>query len=237
MTKTKKRIIVKISGASLKTDETNIIDIKQINRIITQIKELTKEYAVGIVLGGGNIWRGNIAKEIGMDRAEADYMGMLATITNSIAVKNCMQNIGMKAKVFSALECDKLVDPYIRRNVLEALDDDYICIFAGGTGYPYFTTDTAAAIRAAEIGADLILMGKNGVDGVYSADPNKNKDAVFYDQLSYLDVISKNLQVMDSTALTLCENNNIKILVFNIEGNNNIIKAMDKKIRTTTISK
>lgn len=232
----KTTIMLKLSGASLNhNDEKNTISFNILNDIANQVKVLTKHFNVAIVLGGGNIWRGAIADKINMDRAQADYMGMLATVINSIAFESALKNIGVDAKVFSKIEMEKVCDTYYLRNVRDYLNQGGVAILAAGTGMPYFSTDTGSAITAVEIDAKYILMGKNNVDGVYSDDPMKNPDAVFYDELSYDEVISQDLKVMDVTAIALCKEYKTKIIVFNINEENSIIDALNKKNKFTII--
>ena len=181
---------------------------------------------VAVVVGGGNIWRGKVGSEMGMDRATADYMGMLATVMNSLALQDALEKLGIETRVSTSIEMRQVAEPYIRRRAIRHLEKKRVVIFAAGTGNPYFSTDTTAALRAAEIEADVILMAKNNVDGVYSDDPRTNADAVKYDALTYLDVIKEGLQVMDSTASTLCMDNDIPLIVFSIMENGNIKRAV-----------
>lgn len=230
------RIILKISGASLSTNNENIIENKFIVNIAQQLIKLSTKYQIGIVIGGGNIWRGNMNKSLNMDQNVADSMGMLATIMNSIALTNTIKNNNGSAKVYSSINCEGLCDIFNHEKVDEWLNiKGNIAIFAGGTGSPFFTTDTAASLRACQIKADKIYMGKNGVDGVYDIDPKINKNAKRYDTLSYDEVIKKNLMVMDLTAITMCQSNNIEIVVFNIDQEDSIIGIMDNKIKSTII--
>ncbi|MCL5238534.1 MAG: UMP kinase [Nitrospirae bacterium] len=188
---------------------------------------------VAVVIGGGNIFRGVEASVKGMERASADYMGMLATVINALALQNSLERIGVQTRVQSAIEMRELAEPYIRRRAVRHLEKGRIVIFAAGTGNPYFTTDTAAALRAMEIGADVILKGTK-VDGVYTADPMKVPSAKRYDEITYIDVLKDNLKVMDSTAITLCMDNNLPIIVFNLKKHDNIINLMKgRKIGTT----
>ncbi len=191
-------------------------------RISGQIKELVAlGVEVAVVVGAGNIWRGKTGSELGMDRANADYMGMLATVLNSLALQDSLESNGVQTRVQTSIEMRQVAEPYIRRRAMRHLEKGRVVIFAAGTGNPYFSTDTTAALRAAEIEADVILMGKNNVDGVYSADPKLVPDAVKYDTLTYLDVLKDGLQVMDSTATSLCMDNHIPLIVFSLleEGN------------------
>lgn len=230
------RILLKISGASLKTNDDSIICSNKINDLVNQIKFISKKYSIGIVIGGGNIWRGIEGKKLKMNDNLSDSMGMLSTIMNSLALNNSLNSNNVKSKVFSSIKCDELCNEYIYRDVEEWMNTkETVSIFAGGTGSPFFTTDTAAALRASQTDCKVIYMGKNGVDGVYSSDPKKDKNAVHYSELSYKDVLSKKLDVMDLTALTLCEKNNIKIIVFNIDNKNSIIDTIENKTKQTII--
>ena len=198
--------------------------VADIARQIKDAKELGVEIA--IVCGGGNLWRGKTGADMGMDRSSADYMGMLATVMNGLAVQNALETIGVPTRLLTAIEMRQVAEPYIRRRAIRHLEKGRIVIFGGGTGNPYFSTDTTAALRAAEINADAILMAKNGVDGVYNADPRYNPEATKYDELSYLEVLNQGLQVMDSTAASLCMDNDIELLVFNMNESGNIKKAV-----------
>lgn len=234
--KSKKTIMLKLSGASLNFNSNNeVISFDIINDLAKQIKVLKNYFNVAIVVGGGNIWRGAIAKEINMPREEADYMGMLATVINSIAFQSALKNVNVDAKVFSKIEMEKVCDTYLVRNVKDYLNNGGIAILAAGTGMPYFSTDTGSAIGAAEINADFILMGKNNVDGVYSKDPMLYDDAEFFEKLSFDEVIEKDLKVMDSTAIALCREYNIKIIVFNINEKNSIIDTLNRNKKFTII--
>lgn len=231
----KKTILIKISGASLKKGN-SIFDFEQMNDLTRQIKEIKKQYKIAIVIGGGNIFRGNVAKEFKMERSDADYMGMLATIMNGIMLQNVLEHNDVKSKIYSALEVYSVCEPYTIRKALAALEDDYVCLFVAGTGSPYVTTDTGAALRACQIKADMILMGKNGVDGVYCSDPKTNQNAKRYDYLTYHDVIANKLEVMDLSALSLCEEHDIDILVFNIDSKNALVDVLNDRIHATVIS-
>src|SRR5213080_792621 len=210
-----KRVVLKLSGEAL-TKETNFgINPTIIKSIADQVKEIAElDVEVAVVVGGGNIWRGKIGSEMGMDRATADYMGMLATVMNSLALQDSLEQLGIETRVQTSIEMRQVAEPYIRRRAIRHLEKKRVVIFAAGTGNPYFSTDTTAALRAAEIEADVILMAKNNVDGVYSADPRLDHTATKYDQLSYLDVIKEGLAVMDSTASSLCMDNDIPLIVF-----------------------
>ena len=235
-----KRIVLKISGESLAGDKANgsILDISILNEYARVIKKLVNEgVQVSIVVGAGNIWRGKIAEQMGMDRATGDYMGMLGTIMNALAIQNILEQNEVKTRVMTSLPINAVAEPYIRRKAITHLEKGYVVIFGGGTGNPFFSTDTAASLRASEIGAEVILMAKNGVDGVYSADPKTNKDAILYSQISYLDVIQQQLKVMDTTAVSLCMDNNIDIVVFNMSDSENLIRVINGEKIGTTIRK
>ncbi|MBU0650637.1 UMP kinase [bacterium] len=211
-----KRVVLKLSGESLQGEKGHGIDNKVVLNISKRIKELLElKIELAIVIGGGNIIRGVTAGKSGIERTTADYMGMLATIINAMALQNFLEELGVKTRVLTAIEMKKIAEPYIRRRALRHLEKGKVVIFAGGTGNPYFSTDTAAVLRAVEINADAILKATK-VDGVYDSDPLVNKDAKKYDKLSYIDVLSKKLKVMDSTAISLCMDNNLPILVFNL---------------------
>lgn len=221
-----KRIVLKLSGEALAGDLGYGIDQDVLNRIAHQIEELhDMGVDVIIVVGGGNIWRGIAGSKSGMDRATADYMGMLATVMNSLALQDALESFGVNTRVQTAIEMRQIAEPYIRRKAIRHLEKGRVVIFAAGTGNPYFSTDTAAALRAAEVEADAILMAKK-VDGVYSADPKLDPDAVRYDKLTYFDILNEELGVMDSTAASLCKDNDIPIVVFNI----NEVGCMEKAI-------
>ena len=232
-----KRVLLKLSGEALAGEDNFGINAKTVADIARQIKE-AKELCVeiAIVCGGGNIWRGVTGAQMGMERSSADYMGMLATVMNGLAVQNALEQLGIQTRLLSAIEMRQVAEPYIRRRAVRHLEKGRIVIFGAGTGSPYFTTDTTAALRAAEINADVILMAKNGVDGVYSADPKLDANAVKFDEISYADVLTKDLKVMDQTAITLCKDNNIDLCVFNMQEDGNIAKACDGQKIGTTIS-
>ena len=235
-----KRIVLKISGESLAGDKANgsILDISILNDYAKVIKELVNEgVQVSIVVGAGNIWRGKIAENMGMDRATGDYMGMLGTIMNALAIQNILEQNDVKTRVMTSLPINAVAEPYIRRKAITHLEKGYVVIFGGGTGNPFFSTDTAAALRASEIGAEVILMAKNGVAGVYSADPKVNKDAILYSQITYIDVIQQQLKVMDTTAVSLCMDNNIDIVVFNMSDTSNLIRVINGEKIGSTIRK
>jgi len=221
-----KRILLKLSGEALAGKQGYGIDPDIIRGIATEIREVVDlGVQVAIVIGGGNIFRGVAASSMGMDRASADYMGMLATVMNSLALQDALEKIGVITRVQSAIEMQEIAEPYIRRRAVRHLEKGRVVIFGAGTGNPFFTTDTAASLRAIEIGAEIILKATK-VDGVYSADPNKDKGAVKFDQLTYLDVLKKGLQVMDSTATSLCMDNDLPILVFDLTNRGNIQRVV-----------
>lgn len=231
-----KRILLKLSGESLCPAQGSGIDFDVIEKVAQTIKDVKKlNVEVAIVIGGGNIFRGAPATKNGMDRTSADYMGMLSTVINAIALQSALENIGIFTRVMTAIEMPRIAEPYIRRRAIRHLEKGRIVIFAGGTGNPYFTTDTTAALRAAEIGADVILKATK-VDGVYSDDPMLNPNAEKYDELSYIDVIKKRLKVMDSTAITLCMDNKIPINVFNMNEKDAIKRILlGEKVGTTVM--
>lgn len=222
-----KRVVLKLSGEALAGDQGFGIDPNVISQIANQVKEVVElGVQTAIVVGGGNIWRGISGSSKGMDRATADYMGMLATVLNALALQDALENMEVVTRVQTSVEMRQVAEPYIRRRAIRHLEKGRVVIFAGGTGNPYFSTDTTAALRAAEIEAEVILMAKNGVDGVYSADPQKDPEAVKYDELGFFDVLSKGLGVMDSTATSLCMDNDISLLVFALNESGNIRKAV-----------
>lgn len=229
-----RRIVLKLSGEALSGERGYGIDPKVIQSIAKQVKEIAElGVEIALVVGAGNIWRGKAGSEMGMDRANADYMGMLATIMNSLALQDSLENLGIPTRVQTSIEMRQVAEPYIRRKAIRHLEKKRVVIFAAGTGNPYFSTDTTAALRAAEIEADVILMAKNNVDGVYNADPKLDENATKYQELSYLDVLNEGLGVMDSTASSLCMDNDIALLVFSIAEEGNIKKAvLGEKIGT-----
>lgn len=221
-----KRIVIKLSGEALAGELGFGIEHKILDSIATQVKEIRAlGVDVAIVVGGGNIWRGVSGSARGMDRATADYMGMLATVINALALQDALENHQVDTRVQSAVEMRQVAEPYIRRRAIRHLEKGRVVIFAAGTGNPYFSTDTTAALRAAEIEAEVILMAKK-VDGVYDSDPMKNAGAVKFKELSYIDVLNKGLGVMDSTATSLCMDNKIPIIVFSIQEEGNIKKVL-----------
>jgi uridylate kinase len=228
-----KRILLKISGEAMMGDKGYGIDYSTVDFIAREIKGVAlKTIQIAIVIGGGNIFRGVEASLQGIDRASADYMGMLATVINALALQNTLEKKGVPTRVQSAIEMKELAEPYIRRKAIRHLEKGRTVIFAAGTGNPYFTTDTAAALRAMEIGADVILKATK-VDGIYSSDPLKDLKAKKFKTVTYIDMLKKGLSVMDSTAVSLCMDNNLPIVVFNLKGKGNIRKIIrGKKIGT-----
>ena len=223
-----KRVILKISGEALAGANGTGINAAYVKKIALEIEALYKKVdEIGIIVGAGNIWRGRDAAENDMNRASADYMGMLGTILNSLALQNALESLGIPTRVMSSLSIPSVCEPYLRRKALSHLHKKMIVIFGGGTGNPFFSTDTAAALRAAEMEADCILMAKNGVDGVYNDDPRKNPEAKRYSTLTYDEMLAKHLMVMDLTSATLCRENNIKIIVFDMNVEGNIARIVD----------
>ncbi len=221
------RIVLKLSGEALAGDQGFGLSPTIVKSVAEQVKDVVDlDVEVAVVVGGGNIWRGKIGSEMGMDRTTADYMGMLATVMNSLALQDALENLGVQTRVSTSIEMRQIAEPYIRRKAIRHLEKKRVVIFAAGTGNPYFSTDTTAALRAAEIEADVILMAKNNVDGVYSADPMKDSTATKYTKLTYMDVVSQGLEVMDATASTLCMENDIPLVVFSISEDGNIKRAV-----------
>jgi uridylate kinase len=232
-----KRVVLKLSGEALQGSSGYGIDptvLTSIARQIKEVKALGTELA--IVIGGGNIFRGVAGSTRGMDRANADYMGMLATVINALALQDAFERQGIHTRVLSAIQMEELAEPYIRRRAMRHLEKGRVVIFAGGTGNPYFTTDTTAALRAIEIGAEVILKATK-VDGVYSADPVKDKKAKKFETLRYIDALKKGLKVMDATAISLCMDNALPIIVFNLKKEGNIKKAVTGEKIGTVVRK
>jgi uridylate kinase len=228
------RVIIKLSGEALKGNGEYGIHPLTVKGIAQEIKDIRAlGVDVGIVVGGGNLWRGKTGEELGMDRAQADYMGMLGTIMNGLALQDALESIDVPTRVMTVLPVSAVAEPYIRRRAMRHLEKGRVLIFSGGTGTPFFSTDTAAALRAAELSSDIILMAKNGVDGVYDKDPKKFDDATMYERLTQEDVLTKKLGVMDQTAASICRENKIDVIVFNLNEQGNIKKAvMQEKIGT-----
>jgi len=221
-----KRILLKISGEALLGKQSSGVDPDVANYIADEIKSLAGLHIqLGIVIGGGNIFRGIEASARGMDRTTADYMGMLATVINSLALQSALEKRGLPTRVQSSIEMREIAEPFIQRKAVRHLEKGRIVVFAGGTGNPYFSTDTAAALRAVEMKADVIMKATK-VDGVYNADPVKDKTAVMFKKISYIDVLTKNLKVMDATAISLCRDNLLPIIIFNLQKKGNIRRAI-----------
>jgi len=222
-----KRVILKLSGEALKGDGTYGIHPITVKKIATEVKELfALGVEVGIVVGAGNLWRGKTGEELGMDRAQADYMGMLGTIMNGLALQDALESIEVPTRVMTVLPVSAVAEPYIRRRALRHFEKGRVLIFSGGTGSPFFSTDTAAALRAAELNCEVILMAKNGVEGVYDKDPRQFSDAKMFKEISQNEVLKQNLKVMDQTAASICTENKINIIVFNMNKHGNIKKAI-----------
>ena len=228
-----KRILLKLSGEALMDDRSSGISSKRLTKYSEEIKSIVdKNIEIAIVIGGGNIFRGLAGSAKGMDRVQGDYMGMLATLINGLALQNALEDVGVFTRLMSAIKMDQIAEPFIRRRAIRHMEKGRVVIFGAGTGNPYFTTDTAAVLRAIEVGADAILKGTR-VDGVYSCDPEKNTNATKFDELSFNEVYNKGLKVMDMTAFTLSEENKLPIVVFNINTPGNLEKLISgKKIGT-----
>ncbi|MFC2051512.1 UMP kinase [Chloroflexota bacterium] len=222
-----KRVLLKLSGEALGGAKDYGIDAFTLTKIAKQIKQAMEiGVEVAIVVGGGNIWRGTKAEQDGIDRVTADYAGMLATVINALALQDTLEREGVVTRTLTAINIQQVAEPYIRRRAIRHLEKGRAVIFAGGTGNPYMTTDTAAALRAIEIDAEVLLMTKNNVDGIYSADPTRNPDAKKFDKLSYLKALNMRLEVMDATALSLCLENKLPIIVFNLQTPRSIERAV-----------
>ncbi len=231
-----KRVLIKLSGEALQGNAGYGIDPAVLHSLAGEIAELQRMGTeIAIVIGGGNIFRGVAGSTAGMDRASADYMGMLATVINGLALQDAIEALGVSTRVQAALEIKEVAESYIRRRAMRHLEKKRVVIFAAGTGNPYFTTDTAACLRAMEVHAEVILKGTK-VDGVYDADPMKNPDAKRFDELTYLDVLSRNLKVMDSTAISLCMDNDLPIIVFNLTEPGNMKRVVTGEILGTWIA-
>ena len=221
-----KRILLKLSGESLMGTKGFGIDSKVLEFFAEEVKKVHDVGAeVGLVIGGGNIYRGLSASSQGIDRATGDYMGMLATMINSLALQNAIEKAGITTRLMSAIKMEAIAEPYIRRRAIRHLEKGRVVILGSGTGHPYFSTDTAASLRAVEIGADVIIKGTR-VDGVFDSDPEKNNDAVKFDSITYLDILKKNLKIMDLTAVSLCQENNLPMIVFNMDVPDNLYKLV-----------
>ena len=232
-----KRVMLKLSGEALRGGHSYGIDTPTLNRIAGQIKQVTAlGVGVGIVVGGGNIWRGAQAEADGMDRVTADYAGMLATVINALALQDVLEKHGVETRTQSALDIAQVAEPYIRRRAIRHMEKGRVVIFAGGTGNPYMTADTAAALRAIEIGAEVLLMSKNRVDGIYTADPRKDPKAKKIDRITHMDVLNRRLAIMDTTALSLCLDNKLPIIVFDLEAKDGMLKAVLGRTIGTLVS-
>ncbi len=219
-----KRVLLKMSGEALAGSKGFGLDNETLEKVCAEIKAVSElKVEIAIVVGGGNFWRGRTG--IGMDRATADYMGMLATVMNALALQDSLERAGLTVRVQSAIEMQQVCEPYIRRRAIRHLEKGRVVIFAAGTGSPFFSTDTTASLRAAEIEAEIILSAKN-VDGVYDSDPSINKDAIKFDELNFIEILDKGLKVIDSTAASLCMDNNIPLLIFPLMPADNIVKAV-----------
>lgn len=232
-----KRILLKLSGEALSKNG-NAFDTSVLDNLAKEIKEIHQlGVEIAIVVGGGNFIRGKMAESIGIDRVQGDYMGMLATVINALAVQGALERVEIPTRVMTAVNMAQVAEPYIVRRAKRHLEKGRVVVFGAGTGSPYFSTDTTAALRASEIKADVILMAKNGVDGVYDSDPKLNPNAKKIDQLTYLDLINRQLLVMDHTATTMCMDNNVDLVVFNMNEPGNILKAVKQEVNGTIISK
>jgi uridylate kinase len=232
-----KRILLKLSGEAFSGKARFGIDSQTVNQIAGQIKQVAEMgVATAVVVGGGNIWRGATAERKGMDRVTADYAGMLATVINALALQDALEEAGVTTRTQSAIGIEQVAEPYIRRRAIRHLEKGRVVIFAGGTGNPYMTTDTAAALRAIEIEAEVLLMTKNNVDGVYDADPRKNPNAKKLERLTHLEALNMRLNVMDATALSLCLENRLPIIVFDLQAPRSIERAISGEHIGTIIS-
>jgi uridylate kinase len=233
-----RRIVLKLSGEALASPSGYNVDGTVVDQLAREIAEVRSsiEVDVAVVVGGGNIWRGLTGTGAGMDRAQSDYMGMLATVINALALQDALERVGQETRVQTAVEMAKVAEPYIRRRAIRHLEKGRVVIFAGGTGNPFFTTDTTAALRAAEIDAEAILKGTHsGVDGVYTDDPKINPEATRLDEVSYLDVLNRGLRVMDPTAIALCMDNKLPIVVFDLLREGNVRSILEGKLIGTLV--
>ena len=232
-----KRVLLKLSGEALAGNEKNF-DPSILQNLALEIKEAQKlGIQIAIVVGGGNFIRGQVVEGLGIDRVQGDNMGMLATVINALAIQSSLEGVGVDTRVMTSIEMSKVAEPFIQRRAIRHLEKGRVVIFGGGTGSPYFSTDTTAALRASEIKAEVILMAKNSVDGVYSADPKKDPNAKKYTHLTYMDLLNNGLQVMDSTATSMCMDNDMELMVFNMNEKDNIVKAMKGEKIGTIINK
>lgn len=232
-----KRVLIKLSGEALAGEKGQGIDLAVVSAIAEELKEVHDlGTQIAIVVGGGNLWRGEPASKVGMERSRADYTGMLGTTMNALVLQDALERFGVQTRVQTAITMQQIAEPYIRGRAIRHLEKGRIVIFAAGTGSPYFSTDTTAALRANEINADAILMGKNGVDGIYDSDPNKNADAVKFTELTHLEILQKGLKVMDSTASSLSMDNNMPLVVFNLNTPGNLKRVVLGEPIGTTVT-
>jgi uridylate kinase len=232
-----KRVLMKLSGEALAGDKGQGIDLETVSANAEELKDVHDlGTQIAIVVGGGNLWRGEPASKIGMERSRADYTGMLGTTMNALVLQDSLERAGVQTRVQTAITMQQIAEPYIRGRAIRHLEKGRIVIFAAGTGSPYFSTDTTAALRANEINADAILMGKNGVDGIYDSDPNKNANAVKFTELTHLDILQKGLKVMDSTASSLSMDNNMPLVVFNLNTPGNLKRVVLGEAIGTTVT-
>ena len=232
-----KRVLMKLSGEALAGDKGQGIDLETVSAIAEELKDVHNlGTQIAIVVGGGNLWRGEPASKIGMERSRADYTGMLGTTMNALVLQDSLERAGVQTRVQTAITMQQIAEPYIRGRAIRHLEKGRIVIFAAGTGSPYFSTDTTAALRANEINADAILMGKNGVDGIYDSDPNKNANAVKFTELTHLDILQKGLKVMDSTASSLSMDNNMPLVVFKLNTPGNLKRVVLGEAIGTTVT-
>jgi uridylate kinase len=230
--------LLKLSGEALAGEDKIGIEPVIVQHFAQEIKQVVDAgFSLGIVVGGGNIWRGRQAEAIGMDRASADYMGMLGTVINALALGNTLKQLDVECRVMTSMSIPSVAEPYLQNKALAHLDKGRVLIFGGGTGNPFFSTDTTASLRAAEINADLILMAKNGIDGVYDKDPSKHADAKKIHQLKYADLINKKLEVIDLTSAAMCDENNIDMVLFDMNVKGNILRAANNEPIGTILSK
>ncbi len=229
------RVLIKLSGEMLAGDEPYGINVEVLNRLAEDVVQVhAAGYQVGLVIGGGNIFRGIAGAAQGLDRTSSDYMGMLATVMNGLAVQNAIERAGVQTRVLSAIKMDAVAEPYVRRRAVRHMEKGRVIIFVAGTGNPFFTTDTAAALRAVELNCDLMLKATK-VDGIYTADPAKDKTATHIPQLTYNEAIVRNLQVMDGTAITLCRDNHLSIMVASIQEKGGLLAALEHRAKSTLV--
>ncbi len=234
----KKRLLLKLSGEAMAGDKGFGIDPITVANMAKEIKVLIEsDYQVAIVVGGGNIWRGQTGEALGMDRSQADYMGMLVTVMNSLALQDALEQIDCSARVQTSLQVNQVAEPYIRRRAIRHMEKQRVVILAGGTGMPYFSTDTNSMVKAAELNCSIVLMAKNGTEGVYDKDPNVYDDAVMFKNLTYKEILEKELRVMDLTAAAMAEENDIETIVFNLNVSGNILKAVEARDIGTSINR